>query len=124
MIGCWKSTGLAAFCALACAMRTAAQPAPPASAVPAAAPPMLTLSTPVLRSSMERVNMAWLFPENMPDVRLKMERPEWGGLSPEELQGRLRGVEIRLPVEGFWVGYEKAIEEENPRGTLSIQRGF
>ena len=73
---------------------------------------------------MEKMNFSWAFPETMPDFRLKMERPPLGLLSPMEMPGYLRGVEIRLPVEGLWVGYEKATEDEDPRATFSIQRKF
>ena len=117
-----KLAGLVTFCAMACALRAAGQES--ASPASESAAPMLTLSSPMLRSTMGKVNMGWLVPGKVPDFRLKMERPEWGTLSTEELQGRLRGLEIRLPVEGLWLGYEKPVEGENPRATLSIQRGF
>jgi hypothetical protein len=113
---------LAVLCAMAFAMRAEGQA--PETSPSAETIPMLTLSSPMLRSTMGKVNMAWLVPEKVPDFRLKMERPEWGTLTTEEMQGRLRGLEIRLPVEGLWLGYEKPVEGENPRATLSIQRGF
>ena len=118
----WQVMRLGALCAVARAGLAAAQtPAPPE---PAGAAPVLTLGTPMLRSTMDRMSMAWLFPEKLPDFRLKMDRPEWGPLSAAGMEERLRGVEIRLPMEGFWVGYEKAAEGEEPRATFSIQRGF
>ena len=85
---------------------------------------MLTLGTPMLRSTMERVNLAWVVPEKLPDFRLKIDRPTWEAFSQAELETRLRGVEIRLPLEGLWVGYETPTEGELPRATFSIQRGF
>ncbi len=85
---------------------------------------MLTLGSPMIRSTMDRVKLAWLFPAQMPEFRLKMERPAEIPLSPEEWQGQLRGVEIRLPMEGLWVGYVMPAEGEEPRATFSIQRGF
>jgi hypothetical protein len=117
-----KTAMRVAFCVLACALRAAGQASAPEAT--AEATPMLTLSSPVLRSTMGKVNMAWLVPEQVPDFRLKMERPEWGALTTEDLQGRLRGLEIRLPMEGLWLGYETPVEGEDPRATLSIQRGF
>ena len=73
---------------------------------------------------MDQLNIDWIFLEKIPDVRLKLERPTWGPLSAAELQGRLRGVEFQLPIQGLWVGYETAAEGTEPRATVSIQRGF
>lgn len=95
-------------------------PAPAASA-PA---PLLTLSTPALRAGMERLSLAWLYPEQAPDVRLKIERPTLAELSTWDADPRVRGVEFRLPQTGIWMGYETSMEGEDPRATLSIQRGF
>ena len=86
--------------------------------------PLLTLGTPALRSSLERLSLAWLYPSQMPDVRLKVDRPTMEQLSTLETDSRLRGVEFRLPMEGFWIGYETLAEDEIPRATFSIQRGF
>ena len=95
------------------------------AAEPAAAPtPLLTLSTPALRAGMERLSLAWLFPAQAPDVRLKIERPTLAELSTWEADPRVRGVEFRLPQTGIWMGYEAPVEGELPRATLSIQRGF
>ena len=88
------------------------------------AKPLLTLSLPLLRSTMEQANMGWAFPSRLPDMRLKVEQPEWSSLTTGEVQSRLRGVEFRLPMEGLWVGYESQAGEENPRATISIQLGF
>jgi hypothetical protein len=96
----------------------------PLAASPAGVPRTLTLDTPRLRSSMERMSLAWLIPPQLPDFRLKMERPAWENLSGNELDTRFRGVEFRLPMEGLWVGYESPIRGEDPRATLSIRRGF
>ena len=96
---------------------------PPAPAEPAATP-LLTLSSPMIRSGMDRMNLLWLIPEKVPDFRLKLERPAWGPLTAAELESRLRGVEVRLPLEGLWVGYETPADGEASRATLSIQRGF
>ena len=101
----------------------AAEPVPVPAEAPGT-PRMLTLGSPLIRSSMDRMNLAWLLPETVPDFRLKMERPTEVSLSPEEWQGQLRGVEIRLPMEGLWVGEVMPAEGEEPRATLSIQRGF
>ena len=73
---------------------------------------------------MEQANMGWAFPSRLPDMRLKVEQPEWSSLTTGEVQSRLRGVEFRLPMEGLWVGYESQAGEENPRATISIQLGF
>ena len=86
--------------------------------------PLLTLSSPWLRSSMEQAKMGWVLPRGLPDLRLKLEQPEWGALTSGEVQSRLRGIEFRLPLEGWWVGYETQTGEENPRATISIQLGF
>ena len=94
------------------------------SSAPGEEPRLLTLGTPMLRSTMERVKLAWVVPEKMPDFRLKIDRPTWEAFSQAEMETRLRGVEIRLPPEGLWVGYEQSTENENPRVTFSIQRGF
>lgn len=117
----------AAMAGTACglAVRLAAGQALPAASPPAdSAAPVLTLSSPMMRTTMGKMNLGWLFPSQVPDFRMKMERPEWGSLTAAEMEGRLRGVELRLPMEGLWVGYEKAVEGEEPRATLSIQRGF
>ena len=37
---------------------------------------------------------------------------------------RLRGIEVRLPMSGLWLGYEPPVEGNEPRATISIQRGF
>ena len=86
--------------------------------------PLLTLGTPALRSSLERLSLAWLYPSQIPDVRLKVDRPTMEQLSTLEADTRLRGVEFRLPLEGLWVGYETPADGEMPRATFSIQRGF
>ena len=112
---------VASLC-LAGTLRVAAQTAV-APAAPAA-PALLTLSSPLIRTGMDRMNLLWLYPEKLPDFRLKMERPAWGPVTATELENRLRGVEVRLPLEGIWVGYEMQTEGEEPRATLSIQRGF
>jgi hypothetical protein len=119
-----KAREIGIFCAAMCAMAAAGQTPTPPAATSESGSPLLTLGTPMLRSAMERVNLAWVFPEKMPDFRLKMDRPTWDSLSRAEMEGRLRGLEIRLPVEGLWVGYEKTDEGEDPRVTFSIQRGF
>lgn len=104
-------------------MFAAAEPAPRPAAEPAA-PALLTLSSPMLRTGADRLNVAWLLPEKVPEFRLKLERPAWGPLMSAELESRLRGVEVRLPLEGVWVGYEAPTGGEEPRATFSIQRGF
>ena len=60
----------------------------------------------------------------VPDVRLKIERPTLAELSTWDADPRVRGVEFRLPLTGVWMGYETPVEGEDPRATLSIQRGF
>lgn len=116
----WKMRSAVGF--LACALAAAGQA--PAPAAPEGGGRVLTLGTPMLRTTMDRMNLPWVFPERIPDFRLKVERPALGPLSPAELEGQLRGVEIRLPMEGLWVGYEKAADGEESRATFSIQRGF
>ena len=86
--------------------------------------PLLTLTSPALRTAMEQIRLSWVVPEQLPDFRLKLERPAELSLDPGELDGVLRGVEIRLPVPGLWVGYEHLAGEEEPRATISLQRGF
>lgn len=105
---------------LAAAAARGSDPAP-AAASPA---PLLTLSTPALRAGMERLSLAWLYPAQVPDVRLKIERPTLAELSTWEADPRVRGVEFRLPQTGIWMGYETPDEGTDPRATLSIQRGF
>jgi hypothetical protein len=118
----WKIQWLAVALAVAGATWAAGQG--PSMAPPSGVPRMLTLDTPRLRSSMERMSLAWLIPAQMPDFRLKLERPAWESLSGAELDTRVRGVEFRLPMEGLWVGYDVPIRGEDPRATLSIRRGF
>ena len=115
----WKWGG---FWALAVAAAAGAQlPAAPAAGNPA---PLLTLGTPALRSTMERWSLSWLYPSSLPDMRLKVDRPTMEALSAMQTETRVRGVEFRLPMEGFWIGYETPNEDEVPRATFSIQRGF
>lgn len=96
-----------------------------AATAPAAPTPLLTLSTPALRAGMDRLRLSWLYPEQAPDVRLKIERPTLGEISAWEADPRVRGVEFRLPQTGVWMGYETPeAEGDLPRATLSIQRGF
>ncbi len=111
---------------LSCAMAVAAQTEETAPALPEPqrASPLLTLGSPMLRSTMDWMKMSWLYPSRIPDFRLKVERPEWGPLTTMEMENRLRGVEVRLPMEGLWVGYETTSGDETPRATFSIQRGF
>ena len=107
---------------VACAMRAGGQ----TPLAPAENPvPLLTLGTSALRSSLERLSLSWLYPTQMPDVRLKVDRPSMEQLSTMQADTRLRGIEFRLPMKGLWVGYETpATEDEEPRATFSIQRGF
>ena len=94
------------------------------AAPPAGAPRLLTLDVPHLRNSMERMSLAWLIPAQVPDFRLKLERPAWESLADAEADPRFRGVEFRLPLEGLWVGYDAPGEGEEPRATLLLRRGF
>ncbi len=120
----WRWTIAAAgVLALAAERPAAAQVVSPAAAE-SAAPALLTLSSPMLRAGLDRMNLPWLFPEKVPEFRLRLERPAWGALTAAELESRLRGVEVRLPLEGVWVGYETPADGEEPRATFSIQRGF
>ena len=115
-IGTWALAAMLLAAAGAAAQEVAPGPA---------RPPLLTLSSPLLRASMDRVNLAWLMPERLPDFRLKVERPAAAEmLSPMEMDMRLRGIEVRLPVSGLWLGYEPPVEGIEPRATISIQRGF
>lgn len=86
--------------------------------------PLLTLGTPALRSTLDRLSMSWLYPSQLPDVRLKVDRPTIEQMSTLETDTHLRGVEFRLPMRDLWVGYETPVEGDLPRATLSIQRGF
>ena len=115
-IGTWALAAMLLAAAGAAAQEVASGPA---------RPPLLTLSSPLLRASMDRVNLAWLMPERLPDIRLKVERPAAAEmLSPMEMDMRLRGIEVRLPMSGLWLGYEPPVEGNEPRATISIQRGF
>ena len=115
----WKFRILAGALAVAAGALATGQTTPPDDSAP-----LLTLGTPALRSSLERLSLAWLYPSQIPDVRLKVDRPTMEQLSTLEADTRLRGVEFRLPMEGFWIGYETPAEGEIPRATFSIQRGF
>ena len=116
----WTFRILAGGAALAAALAPGQAPEPPKDV----SGPLLTLGTPALRSSLERLSLAWLYPSQIPDVRLKVDRPTMEQLSTLETETRLRGVEFRLPLEGLWVGYETPADGEMPRATFSIQRGF
>lgn len=116
IIWAWVGAGL-----LGAARPGAGQPAPAAAEPPA---PLLTLGTSALRARMERLRLTWLYPEQMPDVRLKIERPTLTDLSTLDADPRVRGVEFRLPLTEIWMGYETPVAGEDPRATLSIQRGF
>ena len=121
MNGGWKSRILGGALAMAAAAVASGQvPEPPKDS----SGPLLTLGTPALRSSLERLSLAWLYPSQIPDVRLKVDRPTLEQLSTLEADTRLRGVEFRLPLRDLWVGYETPAEGDLPRATLSIQRGF
>lgn len=121
MICPWKSLPGSLLLALAVAVPVGAQ-TPTATTEPST--PLLTLGTPALRASLDRLSLSWLYPAQIPDVRLKVDRPTLEQISSKETDTRLRGVEFRLPLEGFWVGYETQADGEEPRATLSIQRGF
>ena len=116
----WKFRILAGGAAVAAALALGQAPTTPAGS----SAPLLTLGSPLLRSTMDRMNLAWMFPQKIPDFRLKVDRPDWESMTTAGMENRFRGVEIRLPVEGLWVGYETATESEEPRATFSIQRGF
>jgi hypothetical protein len=118
----WKFQWMAATLAWASASWVVGQG--PVAAPRAGVPRTLTLDTPRLRSSMERMSLAWLIPAQMPDFRLKVERPAGEFLPGTELDTRFRGVEFRLPMEGLWVGYDAPVHGEEPRATFSIRRGF
>lgn len=108
---------------LASAMLAGAQV--PADSTPTTPPgPRLTLSSPQLRSTADRINMPWLMPDKLPVFRLKIERPAWDTLSVTGLESRIRGIEFQLPIRGFWIGYELPQADEEPRATFSIQRRF
>ena len=95
-------------------------PAPAPAETPVAAP-LLTLSSSLLRTAVGGTGTAW----RLPDFRLKVESPAWESLwTPSVIEGRVRAVEIRLPMPDVWVGYETAPEGANPRATFSIQRDF
>jgi hypothetical protein len=81
----------------------------------------LTLGTESFRGSLEEAAPAF---ERWPDVRLKLEAPAEVSLSVLEQDPRVRGIEIRLPMSWFWMGYEWAAEGDEPRATFSIQREF
>jgi hypothetical protein len=115
----WRAKVLWIFWAAACAYGQMPLPPPPEGDGR-----LLSLGSPMLRSTMDRINLPWLIPEKMPEFRLKVERSATIPLSPAEMQGRLRGVEIQLPMKGLWVGYETPIEGDDPRATFSIQRSF
>jgi hypothetical protein len=101
----------------------AGQPAAPTA--PATAPPLLTLSSPVLRSSLDRLNAGWLLPDPLPEFRLKMERPDFAGMrSAADMDFQLRGVELRLPMPGMWVGYDTPADGQSRRATISLRMGF
>ena len=121
----WEGLAILAGFAMECAA-LAVEPVavPEAPTPPEASAPLLTLGSPLLRSTMDRMNLAWMFPQKIPDFRLKVDRPDWESMTTAGMENRFRGVEIRLPVEGLWVGYETATESEEPRATFSIQRGF
>jgi hypothetical protein len=123
----WAGVAVAAGL-LAAAGARAAEPGRAAepAVVPPASTPILTLSSPLLRTAMGKTHMAWLYPEKAPDFRLKVERPELAApWTAAEMETRFRGLEFRLPLEGVWVGYETpASEDDRPRATFSIQRGF
>ena len=82
--------------------------------------PTLTLGTAVLRGEGQREGAAF---GKWPDVRLRLEQPGEITLSPEDLDPRVRSLEVRLPASFFWVGYEWPADGEN-RATFSIQRRF
>ena len=85
---------------------------------------ILTLGSPLLRSTADRMNASWLVPGKLPDFRLRVERPDWNAVSVTGLESRIRGFEVQLPLNGVWVGYELPVADELPRATFSIQRGF
>ncbi|MGD9613275.1 MAG: hypothetical protein AB7V22_10305 [Kiritimatiellia bacterium] len=120
MFGKWAIWILGGAGLLAAAEPGAAQMAPAAD--PPA--PLLTLNSTALRAGMDRLRLSWLYPEQAPDVRLKIERPTLADLSTLDADPRVRGVEFRLPLTEIWMGYETPVEGEDPRATLSIQRGF
>lgn len=119
----WALAGLVAGLAAGAAGQKA-EPTPLPTAAAAAAPLRLTLGTAPLRATMERWRVSWLYPASLPDVRLKVDRPAWTDPSENESESRLRAVEFRLPLEGWWVGYETPSEGEEPRATFSIQQKF
>lgn len=81
----------------------------------------LTLGTTAFRDAFEKRNPALA---RWPDVRLRFDRPEEISWSLFEEEPRIRGIEFRLPMSFFWLGYEKPSEGEDPRATFSIQRPF
>ena len=122
----WSGVAAAAGL-LAAAGARAAEPGPAVEpAVAPASAPILTLGSPWLRTAMGKTHIAWLYPEKAPDFRLKVDRPELAApWTAAEMETRFRGLEFRLPLEGVWVGYETpATEDDRPRATFSIQRGF
>ena len=116
--------------ALAVSWWAHAQSSEPVSDTTSASTPVVTLGSPMLRTTADHMNMPWLLSGSIPDFRLKMNRPEWGEVSVTGLEDRIRGFEIRLPLNGVWVGYELPNKDERPgkdelpRATFSIQRDF
>ena len=118
----WKQQVLLGL--LAAATWAAEPPGADLETTPAEKAPMLTLGTPGLRTAMERLRLPWLYPEGAPDFRVKLERPAAMPGSVSDLEGQLRGLEIRLPLTGFSVGNETQGANEEPQATFSIQRSF
>jgi hypothetical protein len=85
---------------------------------------LLTLGTPMLRSTVGRLNPNWTISERLPDVRLKLARFDAESFAISDIENQIRGVEIRLPMSLVWLGYETPVDGEDPRATFSIRRGF
>lgn len=118
----WKMKAAGRILVLACAAAAAEQALPPPR--PENNAPLLTLDSPMLRQTMDRMNLPRGILDKVPDFRLKLDRSEELLRTPLEWEDRLRGVEIRLPMSAFWLGYGRTAEGEEPQATFSIQLGF
>ncbi len=78
---------------------------------------MMKLDTSSLRSVFQ-------VSKGVTDIRLKMQRPTFEGLSKLDPEWLIQGVEFRLPMEGLWMGVEKDLGEDIRRATLSLKRTF
>jgi hypothetical protein len=84
------------------------------------------VGTTEVRSALDFLNLDAPLLNRVPDVRLTFDTTAGLPTSAADAEGRVRGLEFRLPVDGdIWMGYEDTANPYAPRrATVTIKHEF